>query len=73
MLLSDHATQAIDAIQALLDHIDPHGLASLGKATPLVLAITNRSARLVSLLIPLEDTEHLIPPEPTTETPDKTL
>ena len=67
MQLSDHATQTIDAIQALLDHIDPHGLASSGKAKPLVVAITNRSARLISLLIPLEHSHDDTPPQPPTE------
>ena len=72
MLLSDHATQTIDALQALLDHIDPHGLASYGRATPLVLAITNRSARLVSLLLPLEHSHDETPPEPPTTDPENT-
>ena len=66
MRLSDHVKQTIDALQDLLDHIDPGGLASCGKATPLVSAITNRTARLVSLLIPLEISQDDIPPQPPT-------
>ena len=73
MLLSEHATQTIDAITALIDHIDPHGLATCGKATPLVTAITNRTARLVSLLIPLENSHDDITPQPPTAEDHNTL